>query len=207
MFKIDLHVHSTLGGDSHIRPDQVVECARKAGLDAVCVTEHHSYDLSQPFDEISKSTGFPILRGMEYRAHEGHLLIYGVSASKGDFMPGLPMQTVLKWVNDQGGVAIPAHPYQRGILGSALGDKVFELKGLEALETINASATFEENSLSIKAAQKLGLTGIAGSDAHGAHALGRAWTCFPSPITDAKALAIALREGNYSIAAKDGLYD
>lgn len=204
MFKIDLHVHSTLGGDSNIRPAEVVPWARKAGLDAVCITEHHSFDLSAPFEKISKESGFPILRAMEYRAHEGHLLIYGINANKGDFMPGLPIQTVLNWVNARGGVAVPAHPYQHGLLGGFLGDKIFELNGLVALETINASASDEENKKAQKAARRLGLKGIAGSDAHGPQAIGRAWTGFDQPIKDAETLAGALRNGNYFAAAKKG---
>ena len=75
MFKIDLHIHTRLGGDSNIEPQEIVERASEVGLDAVCITEHHSYDLSEALDEISRETGFPIFLGMEYRADNGHLLV------------------------------------------------------------------------------------------------------------------------------------
>ncbi len=42
MFKIDLHIHTRLGGDSLIELQDLVERARKVGLDAVCITEHRS---------------------------------------------------------------------------------------------------------------------------------------------------------------------
>ena len=54
MFKIDLHAHTVLGGDSLIDPDEIVPQAIKVGLDAVCITEHHSYDCSEPLIEISR---------------------------------------------------------------------------------------------------------------------------------------------------------
>ena len=58
MFKIDLHVHSVLGGASRIKPQEIVLRALEAGLDAVCVTEHYSYSLSERFEEISRNRVF-----------------------------------------------------------------------------------------------------------------------------------------------------
>jgi len=197
LFKIDLHVHTVLGGDADIDPTTVVYQARKQGLDAICITEHHDYKLSHPFEAIARKEQFPIFRGLEYRAAEGHLLIYGVHAGKGDFLPGLPMQTILDWVNNRGGVAIPAHPYQGGLNRSKLGDGIFRLKGLVALETINGSLNEEENLRARAAAEKMGLSGTGGSDAHGIHVLGSAYTCFPAPITCEADLVAALRKGDY----------
>ncbi|RJQ77938.1 MAG: PHP domain-containing protein [Desulfobacteraceae bacterium] len=197
MFRIDLHIHTTLGGDSAIRPAEVVAQARRMGLDGVCITEHHAYDLSRPFEGIAARENFPIFRGLEYRAAEGHLLIYGVRAGKSDFLPGLPMQTVLDWVNQRGGVAIPAHPYQNGLIGCALGDRVLALQGLVALETLNGSVSADDNRYAHEAAGRLGVKGIGGSDAHGIQALGRAYTCFSDPIGSEAELVKALRVGAY----------
>lgn len=198
MFKIDLHVHTALGGDSVIQPQEVVGRARRLGLDAVCITEHHAYDLSQPFDEISIVEKYPVFRGLEYRAEEGHLLIYGVRAGKGDLLPGLPMQTAVDWVNRRGGAAIPAHPYQAGMVGRALGDRVLQLTGIAAVETLNGSIQSEENRRARNAARQLGVQGIGGSDAHGIQALGNAYTVFFDPIEDEAGLVKALHAGRYS---------
>ena len=198
MFKIDLHVHSALGGDSNIEPDELVGRARAAGLAAVCVTEHHSHALSAPFDEISRQSGFPIFRGMEYRAAEGHLLIFGVRAGRSDLLSGLPMQDAIDWVHNRGGVAIPAHPYQKDMVGGSLGDRVLALQGLHALEVANGSASPADNRLALQAAAILGLKGIGGSDAHGLLTVGQAYTLFPSPIKTEKELIEALRHGTYT---------
>ena len=198
MFKIDLHVHSVLGGDSNIKPEDLVEQARAADLDAVCVTEHHSHALSAPFDEISRKSGFPIFRGMEYRAAEGHLLVFGVKVGRGDLLSGLPMQDAIDWVQAGGGVAIPAHPYQKDMVGGLLGDRVLGLQGLHALEVANGSASPADNRFALQAAAILGLKGIGGSDAHGLLTVGQAYTLFPSPIRTEKELIEALRHGSYS---------
>ncbi|MBW2562367.1 MAG: PHP domain-containing protein [Deltaproteobacteria bacterium] len=198
MFKIDLHIHSALGGDSDIRPDDLVDRARAMGLDAVCVTEHHSHALSEPFDEISRESGFPIFRGMEYRAAEGHLLVFGVKAGRGDLFSGLPMQDAIDWVHTKGGVAVPAHPYQKDMVGGLLGDRVLALQGLYALEVANGSVSEADNRLALQAAAMLGLKGIGGSDAHGLLTVGQAYTLFPSPIRTEKELIEALLHGTYS---------
>lgn len=207
MFKIDLHIHSVLGGDSAIVPDELVPQARRAGLDGVCITEHHSYDLSRPFEQIGHKEAFPIFRGLEYRAAEGHLLIYGVKAGKGDFLPGLPMQTVIEWVNQRGGAAVPAHPFRAGIVGTALGDRLLALKGLTAVETINGSLLPEENLLAERAARQLGLKGIGGSDAHGLRTVGSAYTCFSRAISSEAELVAALRDDDYYAERNDRIHD
>jgi len=198
MFKVDLHVHTSLGGDSHIKPNKLVNRALEVGLDAVCVTEHHSYALSEPVQKISRETNFPIFRGTEYRAAEGHLLVFGAKVEKSELLPGLPMQFAVDWVNGRGGVAIPAHAYQKGIVGSYLGDRVLELKNLIALEVLNGSATSEENRRALEAATLMGVKGIGGSDAHGLISIGKVYTLFPSPIETEEDLILALRNGGYT---------
>ena len=197
MFKIDLHIHTSLGGDSLINPLDVVERAREVGLDAVCITEHHSYDLSEPFEAISQKTTFPIFRGMEYRADNGHLLIYGVRVTRGNLPPGLSIQKVVDWVNKYGGVAIPAHPYQKSLVGNYMGDDVLNISGLVALEVLNGSASPEDNKQALDAATRLNINGIGGSDAHGLRVLGKAYTCFAAPIATMNELILALKGGNY----------
>jgi len=207
MFKIDLHVHTVLGGDSLIQPDQLVPRCREVGLDAVCVTEHHSYFLSDPFKDISRKTGFPIFQGLEYRAAEGHLLLYGAKIEQEEMPPGLPMQWVINWTQKRGGVAIPAHPYERKTINGFPGDHILELKGLFALETLNGALSSECNHLSVKASAQMGINGIAGSDAHGISVLGRVYTRFPMSIKTEEELVEALRHGGYTPCWNDDFYE
>jgi hypothetical protein len=74
---------------------------------------------------------------------------------------------------------------------------VLNLKGIVALETLNGSVAPEENRYAQEAAERRDIKGVGGSDAHGLHALGRAWTCFPHPIGSQAELVAALRDGTY----------
>lgn len=203
-FKIDMHIHSVLGGDSQIRPDELVFHARAKGLDAVCVTEHHSFALSEPFDRVSGATGFPIFRGMEYKAKEGHLLVYGVNMGRGDMPPQLPMQEVIQWVQSRGGVAVPAHPYQEDMFGACLGDRLLGLKEVLCVETLNGSASPKENRKALSAAKRMHWARIGGSDAHGARGIGKAYTVFPHTIRSMADLVTALKSGDCRTALTDG---
>ena len=192
-----MHIHTVLGKDSIIQTDELVPLAIKAGLDAVCVTEHHSFDLSRPFEEISRSTGFPVFRGTEYKAMEGHLLIYGVNVSRGNMSSQMPMQKVIDWVHEQGGVAVPAHPFQKNMFNQCLGDRLCKLKGLYAIETDNGSATVTENRKAQEIAQALNIGKIGGSDAHGPNGVGKVFTIFPGEIQSMTELVSALKSGDY----------
>lgn len=195
MFKIDLHVHTALGGDSLLRPEELVECARAVGLDALCVTEHHSYFASAPLEDVSRKSRFPIFRALEYHASEGHLLVYGVKAGTSDLPRGLPIQRAIDWVNHRGGAAVSAHPYQKGVVGGVLGDRLLALRGLAAVEVLNGSVSEQENTLAADAARILKVPGIGGSDAHGPLALGRVCTVFERPIESTVQLVRAIKEG------------
>lgn len=206
MFKIDLHVHTAFGGDSIIKPHELVPRARQVGLDALCVTEHHSSFLSDPLKKISLETGFPIFQGLEYRAMEGHLLIFGLKIGQSDLLRGLPMQWTVDWVHKRGGEAVPAHPYQRDTLNGFLGDRVMEIENLIALEALNASLSAGENHLALRAADRLGIKGIGGSDAHGPSVLGRAYTLFQETIHSEEELVQILRSGRYIPCWNDVYY-
>jgi hypothetical protein len=207
MFKIDLHIHTALGGDSIIKPEELIPRARQVGLDAVCVTEHHSSFLSAPLKKMGLQTGFPVFQGLEYRAMEGHLLIYGVKVGEADLLKGLPMQWAVDWVHKRGGVAIPAHPYQKHNFNGFLGDKVLEIEHLFALEALNASLASRENRMALEAAGRLGINAVGGSDAHGPSVLGRAYTLFSAPIRSEKELVEALRTGDYQPCWNDTFYE
>ena len=207
MFKIDLHVHTALGGDSIIKPEELIPRCREVGLDAVCVTEHHSSFLSSPLKRLGLKSGFPIFQGLEYRAMEGHLLIFGVKVGEADLLKGMPMQWAADWVHKRGGVAIPAHPYQKHNFNGFLGDKVLKMKHLLALEILNASLSARENQMALEAAVQLGIKGIGGSDAHGPMVLGRAYTLFPKPIRSEEELVEALCTGDYQPCWNDAHYE
>ena len=79
---IDLHMHEMRNsGDSFLPLEEIVEIAKKKGLDAICITDHDSMDIRDFAQEYSRKTGFPIFVGIEFYSLQGDIIAYGVRDS------------------------------------------------------------------------------------------------------------------------------
>ncbi|MBI4651941.1 PHP domain-containing protein [Candidatus Desantisbacteria bacterium] len=194
--KIDMHVHSIYSGDSTLEPREMIKKAKEIGLDAICITDHHSFIASQFVEDVARKENFKIFRGAEYHSEWGHVLIYGVYDDNFNSGRYLPIQEIIDKIQKEGGVVVPSHPYHRGY-SRYLGDNIFKLKNLYAMETYNARRTDEENNLAQKASVMLKLPGIGSSDAHSVEELGRAYTVFQDHISNIKELVTALKRGRF----------
>jgi predicted metal-dependent phosphoesterase TrpH len=193
-FRVDLHVHTLHSGDNGADPGEVVEEAIARGLDGIAFTEHYSYEASGFVDELRVRYGGDILllRGVEFSAAEGHCLVYGVNTDRLG-LRGAPVGDLIRVVNEQGGVAIPSHPYRRG---SGIGDLVRDLAGIHALEGCNGCNLHAMNVAAIEVAKSIGLPVTGGSDAHLPPEVGGCYTEFDAPVTEGNFLDM-LRGGSY----------
>ena len=204
---IDLHTHSfPCSDDSFMGPDELVDAAKVAGLDGICLTEH---DYFWPMDEIRKLSGrhnFLVFPGCELNTDDGHMLVFGLHR----YVFGLHKPALVRQLVDQeSGVIIAAHPYRRRFLeepagkpGSrsdmlerAAGDGFFRL--CHAVEGINGRGSALENQFSIDLGCRVGLRMTGGSDAHRVAQLGTAATQFQTAITCLADLVEELRAGRF----------
>ena len=79
--RIDLHIHSKFSGDTDAEPEELIMQAIKQGLHGIAFTEHYSYEVSEPLEELKEQykDKVMIFRGVEFSALEGHCLIFGVN--------------------------------------------------------------------------------------------------------------------------------
>ena len=197
--RIDLHTH-TRGSDGSGTPEGIAAAAVEAGLDAVCITDHHLTYTKESL-EVAKAlrrAGIMVFHGCEYSTAQGHLLIYGVNVE--DLGLGFypDMQETIDEVVRRGGVAIPSHPYQG--YKRFLGDRVHELTNIPAIETANGQCTYRcphNNKKAVKAASEMGVQTTGGSDAHVARSVGLTYTEFQGIITCEQEFLEALWEGEY----------
>ncbi len=197
--RVDMHVHTVYSGDSEIDPRYAIIQAREAGLDALCITEHNSYNKSAPVLTAGTELGFPIFRGVEISTTIGHLLVYGLkddSWLERRHWGRLNGETILAAVAARGGVVVVAHPYKAG--NQFYGDHLVAAHPeIVAVETVNGSCSPEQNRQAAALAQRLGLPGIGGSDAHRLHEIGTGYTVFPQKIRSEAELVTALRAGGF----------
>lgn len=204
MFKLDMHSH-TRGSDGTGTPEEITEAAIDAGLDGLCLTDHHC---NSPEDNAEvyrvadclESAGIRAFIGVEYSTKQGHLLIYGIDVWSGSFGMYPNMQDVIDEVNGLGGACVAAHPY-KGYRYS-LQDRILNIKGLAAVEGMNGQCFVSHNELNRKAqraAECMALPCTGGSDAHFVRSTGINYTVFPDvdDIANDHELVLALQAGNF----------
>jgi predicted metal-dependent phosphoesterase TrpH len=194
---IDCHCHTKYSYDNWLEPVNLIRRARMLGLDAVCITEHYSYEASEPVEQVGRDEGMLVLRGVEIATNRGHMLAYGVEDDGWNIWGRdnyLPIAEVVERINALGGICVPAHPF-REIGVSSLLEGILDLTGIAGVETHNGSNRHSDNELAVSAANHMALPSLGGSDCHKTEAVGRCATEFLQPVTDMKSFIAAVRAG------------
>ena len=215
---IDLHTHtSPYSDDSLISPDELVEAAKGAGLDGICITEHDYFWESSDILNLSKRHRFLVIPGCEVNTDAGHALVFGLERySYGMHKPAFLRQIVER----AGGVIVAAHPYRRrylnekadepdayeSMLDRARADEFFSF--CDAVEVLNGRATDGETSFSRNLCHSLGLGMAGGSDSHRLKDVGSVATRFYHKISSLEDLIAAIMAGRFeSVVLENGKAD
>ena len=186
---IDLHMHEKRYSlDSTLALEEIVEIAKKRGLDAICITDHDSMGLREYAEEYSKKTGFPIFVGIEYFSLQGDILAFGIDHYPED---RISAQEFIDYVHEQGGVVVSAHPFRHNRRG--LEWYLDILKGVDAIEILNGSTLPDAAMVAVQYARKYGFAITGGSDCHYPDKVGICATYFPNEIKTMDDLVSAIR--------------
>jgi len=201
---IDLHCHTTpLSHDSFLTPDDLVESAKAAGLEGVCLTEHDFFwDLDKAAD-LGKRHNFLVIAGNEVNTEYGHMLVFGLDR----FVYGMHrLHELSRMVQEAGGAMVFAHPYRRQLpfelrhggdwseaLTRAMANEAHD--HVDAIEVHNGRGSRRENEFAEEIRRGASLPGTAGSDAHQRSDIGVCATEFEESITGLADLIQALKGG------------
>jgi len=199
---IDLHVHSRHTPGCSLAPREVVRRAREAGLDGVAFTDLNTLEGLEEIRAAGREEAFLALCGVEIATDKGHFLCFFPDPEKVPALPQLfgtppwPVREVLRRVNELGGAAVAAHPYDKTVERPS-GDLIFTLDGLSAVEGLNASRKGPANDLAMEAADHMNLpcTGASGAKAS-LDEIGKAATLFKEPVRSEGDVVAQLRAGS-----------
>ena len=168
---VDLHVHTTASHDGIGTPIQMIETAISLNLDAIAITDHNSVAgaaIATEYAEDHKSS-LVIIPGIEVSSSQGHILALGVVDS---IDKGLSLEETVRIIHEQGGLAIPSHPFDR--LRSGCGKNIDSIASeIDAVETLNGgSMTPWANKKAEEWARRNQVPMVGGSDAHIPEVLG-----------------------------------
>jgi predicted metal-dependent phosphoesterase TrpH len=193
--RFDPHVHTAASYDSAAPVGAVLRAARRAGLDAVAITDHDT--MAGARAAVRAARELTVVPGVEVSTADGHLLALGVESRPG---PGRPFEETVAAVRERGGVAVVPHPFQRsrhGVSRRALTD-------CDGIEAYNAMAmTGLRNRRAQAFARAEGYPMVGGSDAHRPASVGRAYTAVDLPEGEsptADALLASIRAGRTDFA-------
>jgi predicted metal-dependent phosphoesterase TrpH len=208
--RIDLHIHtSPRSACSYIDPLELIQEAQRLKLDGICLTEHQVlWDIGD-VDKLAREGGIKIFRGNEFTTNQGDILVFGLYK---DIKELLMIQQLSEEVKTAGGFMIAAHPF-RGFKTFGIGQlqltveqackrKVLEF--VDAIEVGNGKLSPDENDMARKVAEKLGLPGTGGSDAHRVDEVGKWVTVFEKEIQDENQLIEELHAGRFRAVKDDG---
>lgn len=169
--KVDMHVHTCYSKDATLSLETIMESCERRGLDGVAITDHNTIAGALALKEIAP---FLVIVGEEIDTTKGEIL--GLFL-KDEIPGGLMPEEAMARIREQGGLVGVSHPLDR-LRRSAMRQVALLdiLDELDFLEGFNSRVTFPSDNRKAQAlAQAQGLPITAGSDAHTAYEIGRAY--------------------------------
>lgn len=187
-----MHTHCDASPDSATPVEVQAVAIRKAKLDVVCATDHNTIEGAVRLREIAD--GFRVIVGEEIRSADGEII--GLFLDR-VVPPDLSAEDTIARIKEQGGLVVVPHPFSptrpRPLLRTVL-DRLWPQ--IDALEVLNGRKEFPaDNAKAAEYARERGIPGTAGSDAHRASDIGRAFVEV-AEFASAEELRQALRTGS-----------
>lgn len=186
-------------------PDQLIQRAKKIGLDGVCITEHNQLWDQQAIERFRQKYHFLVIGGVEVSTDCGDILVFGLHRSVRDVFYS---QDLRKMVTDAGAVMILAHPFRSERAGvtdlsssynnskrlrSLREHNIFQM--IEGIEVYNGQSGFQEKRFAKSIADRFHLSTTGGSDAHAILGVGACYTVFEEEVRNEQDLISQIKDG------------
>jgi predicted metal-dependent phosphoesterase TrpH len=190
--KIDMHIH-TRGSDGWGEPEEIAQRAVEAGLDGLCLADHHLTHTAESLDvaHACRQAGLLVFHACEYSSAWGHMLVYGCNVEDLHLGFYAHPQTVIDKAVAAGGLCVLAHPY-KGYRRS-YGERWKQLTGYAGLEVANGQCAVQTSYHNQRAKAATQGVGFGGSDAHNPDYIGACYTQFEGAIETYAELLNAMR--------------
>jgi predicted metal-dependent phosphoesterase TrpH len=176
--RYDLHIHSDFSSDSLNKPEKIVEIAKKAGLNGVAITDHHTIRGALVAKRLNRDKNFEVIVGEEINTDHGDIIALYIKK----VIKGRNLWDVLDSIKSQKGIAIIPHPFR---LWPRFKCPLEKLEGkVHGIETFN-SRYGSSNRKASRIVNSLPFACIGSSDAHAPFDIGKAYTVFDGDLRTA----------------------
>jgi predicted metal-dependent phosphoesterase TrpH len=174
--RLDLHNHTSFSADGLLPPDELLRIAKGRGLDCIAVTDHNT--VAGGLAALAISAADPslprVIPGVELATKDGEVV--GLYIEE-DIPRGLSLREAVDRIRSLGGIVYLPHPYdffRRGAVSRKERHSAAQICDL--VEVSNGRALGRRaGRKSARLAERSGKPGGAGSDAHRALEVGRAY--------------------------------
>ncbi len=197
---MELHAHTWWSGDCGVKPRDLCQAARDAGIDVLAVTDHNQ--IGGAFE--ARDCGIlPVIVGEEIRTNVGEVLAYFLEEWIPPRLP--PLETIAR-IRDQGGVVSIPHPRDRD-RNSTLAAAELESVAphLDMVEVFNSRVVNQDyNRQAADLCFRHGKVAAVGSDAHTRGEVGTSWQEI-APFEEASQFLAAMAEARLSTRRSSAL--
>lgn len=187
-WKVECHCHSDYSKDSLSGLEDLIQTARKRGLDKLILTDHNTIQGALKAQKLAPDL---IIVGEEIKTTIGEFLAFFV---KEEIPKGLPPMDVLDRLKAQGAFISVSHPFDQMRHGWPL-EALDQIRPfVDAIEVFNSrSLTAQVNDQALAYAERYHLAGTVGSDAHTLPEVGRSYLELP-PFEDTASLRSVINQ-------------
>ena len=175
MIKADLHIHTEYSMDCNTPLPQVIERCLETGINCIAIADHGTIEGAL---EMQGLAPFTVIVAEEILTPRGEIM--GMFLKEG-IPSGLPLEQVIARIKAQGGLVSIPHPFDT-LRGFGIGSEILEelAEQIDIIEVFNARSPLLRYSTKAKVfAQKYGIPGSAGSDAHTPNEIGNTYVEMP----------------------------
>lgn len=169
MLSVEFHCHTIASSDSLLKPADLVTAARRKGIDRVVVTDHNSIAGALAAQKLDPAR---VIVGEEILTTRGEILAAYVSR---EIPAGLAPRETIQRLREQGAFISVSHPFDGWRKGGWDENDLLDILPLvDAIEVYNSRCMLPVfNDRAGAFANRHGIPGTVGSDAHAAFELGR----------------------------------
>jgi len=175
LLKADLHIHTKYSPDSNTPLEQIISRCQQTGINCIAVADHGTIEGALKMQSIAP---FVIIVAEEILTPRGEIM--GMFLKEG-IPSGLSVEETVSRIKAQDALIAIPHPFDM-FRHSALDSEVIEelAEQIDVIEVFNSRSLLHRSSAKAQLfAQKYGIPGSAGSDAHTASEIGNAYVEMP----------------------------
>lgn len=203
---VDIHAKTERSPGVTASVHDVLKRAKDEGLDAVLIADELATSHCNQVLTEAQKLGIKAFIGVEIPSDKG--LLIGVVPELDAFYEAEEWrqltqvttpsaESVIDMFQSRGGAVIASRPYDLNIPYN-MGDLIFTLQGLSAVEVFNSRTTPIQNDFALEAASFLGLSTAGGTDnMRGTSSVGKNATFFMQDIQSQQEFVEALRESKF----------